>query len=85
VLDDPLGVADHVAAELDHRHVALAGQRVDLVAVARAQRDPHGLGLDAPAPQLARDPAAGAQPVRRRPAAVQRRRHGTSSPSRRAV
>ena len=66
-------------------HVALAGQRVDLVAVARAQRDPHRLRLDPAALELARDAAARAEPVRRRAAAVQARGHGTSSPSRRAV
>ena len=35
VLDDPLRVADRLAAEHQQRHVALPGQRLDLVAVAR--------------------------------------------------
>src|SRR3712207_6920112 len=41
VLDDPLGVADHLAAQLEHRHVALARQRVDVVAVASPRSEEH--------------------------------------------
>ena len=74
VLDDPLGVDDHLAAELEHRHPPLAGQLVDLVAVARAPRHAHRLRLDPARRQLAGHPPARAQPVRRRPAAVQPRR-----------
>ena len=85
VLDDPLGVDDHLAAELEHRHPALPGEVVDLVAVARPPGDPHASRPRVLLGQLARDPAARAQPVRRRAAAVQPRGHGTSSPSRRAA
>ena len=61
-----------LAVEHEHRHLALARERVDLVAVAGAPGDADGLELDARAAQLARDAPARAQPVRRRPAAVER-------------
>ena len=73
VLDDPLGVRDRLVAEQQHRHARLARELVDLGAAARAAREPDLLVLDPVAAQLARDAAARAQPVRRRPAAVQAR------------
>src|SRR5215208_5414069 len=48
---DPLGVADHLAAEHEHRHAVLPGQRVDLVALGLAPPHAAHLGLDSPPPE----------------------------------
>ena len=82
VLDDPVGVADRLAVEDAQRHGALPRQRLDL----RRGR----AGATAPGPcrrrspclaQLARDAAAGAQPVRGRAAAVERGHQGAAIPT----
>src|SRR5215211_2592473 len=71
VLDDPRGVADRLAADLQHGHDRLPGQLLDVGALAAQPRDPPLVGLD-PAPrQLPRHLAARAQAVRRRLAAIQ--------------
>src|SRR3954453_20178974 len=71
VLDDPARVADRLAVDHQHRRDPLAGQLVELVAIRPPPRDALLDRLD-PAPgQLPRDPAAGAQPVRRGLAPVQ--------------
>src|SRR6185503_20324309 len=71
VLDDARGVADRLAADLEHGHDGLAGQLLDLRAVAAQPRDPLLLGLD-PAPgQLPRDLPARAEAVRRGLATVE--------------
>src|SRR3954465_3972528 len=72
VLDDALGVADRLAADDEQRDVALAGERGDLRAVAGAHRRADDLVLDAMATQLAGHAPAGAQPVGRRAATVER-------------
>jgi len=78
VLDDPAGVSDRLAVDVEHREAGLAGEVRDGRAVGASEADV--LGVDAVAAQLARDPAARAQPVRRGPAAVQDRgRHGGAS------
>src|SRR3954469_20705988 len=90
VLDDPLGVADHLAAEDDDGHPVLPRERVDVRPVRAAPRHAVLLDLDPAPPELARDPAARAEPVRRRAAAVQdgahepRTRWSTSSTARAA-
>src|SRR3954467_814482 len=69
--DDPVRVADHLSPQDEHRHAVLAGQRVDLGAVGSAPGHAALLDLDPAAGQLAGPPTAGAEPVRRRAAAVQ--------------
>src|SRR5918992_4839766 len=69
VLDNPARVADRLVADDQERDAGLPGQRLDLLALAAAHA-PH-LDLDAAAAQLARYAAARAQPVGRRPAAVE--------------
>src|ERR687892_702842 len=54
VLDDPVRVADRVAADHEQRDAVLAGEGGDLLAVGLARRHPPFLDLDAVAPQLAR-------------------------------
>src|SRR3954452_1302266 len=72
VLDDPVRVADRVAADDGDRDALLAGERADLRALAPAPRDADLVDRLVPAPQLARDPAARAEAVGRRAAAVER-------------
>jgi hypothetical protein len=71
VLDDPLGVADRLAVELEHRHPILAGDLEDLRAVAFPIGHAHLLVLQPAALERPRGLAAGAEPVRGRHAAVQ--------------
>src|SRR4051794_30691751 len=82
VFHDPLGVADRLAVDDEDRHGALSRERVDLGAVGAAQRGADGLVLDAVVAHLARDAPAGAQPVARRAAAVERGHYGVSLPAR---
>src|SRR3954447_12558045 len=87
MLEDPPRVADRLPVDHEHGHHALARELVDLLAVAPAPRDAPFLGLDAAPGELAGDPAAGAQTVRRGLAAVEQhlvhppedrlRRHGS--------
>ena len=81
VLDDPHGVADHLAAEHQHRHVPLAGQRVDLVRRSRLRQATRCSSTSTPCRVSSRAtrPHGHSQFVRRA-AAVQRRAHGDSHP-----
>src|SRR3954470_23925810 len=71
MLDDALGVRDRLAVEDEHRHVALAGELLDLGAVRLPVGDADLLVLDAVALALARHAPARAQAVRRGAAAVE--------------
>src|SRR5436853_7236603 len=55
VLDDPLGVRDRLALGDQDRHDSLAGESVDLGAVAFAEGHANGLVVDPVAAQLAGD------------------------------
>src|SRR4051812_49123014 len=78
VLDDPVGVADRVAAEDEQGDAILPGELVDLGAVRLAPRHAPLLDLDPVLAQLARHAPARAQVVRRRLAAVEDCGHGSN-------
>jgi hypothetical protein len=71
VLDDPLGVADHLAVEDQHRNPALAAERLDLRAPRTALTDRLRLKFDPVPAQRASDAPAGTQPIGGGVAAVQ--------------
>jgi hypothetical protein len=64
VLDDPLGVADHLAVEDQHRNPTLAAECLDLGAPRAALTDRLRLKCDAVPAQRASDASARAQPIR---------------------
>src|SRR5215212_3898377 len=76
MLDDPVRIADRLAAEDGHGHDALTGERLDFLAVGLAPWHPDLVELHPLSAQLARDPPARAQPVRGRAAAVERGHYG---------
>src|SRR5687768_9606152 len=78
VLDDPVRIADGLAAEDGDGDVRLAGQRGDLLAVAPPPRHADLVEV-LPLPlQLARDAPARAQPVGRGAAAVESGHQGSN-------
>src|SRR5687768_2409182 len=66
-----LGVADHLVAVDEHGHALLAGQLLDLGALAAALRHALRAVLDPELGEPALDGAAGTQNVRRHPAAIE--------------
>jgi monothiol glutaredoxin len=71
VLDDAVRVVDDFVAIDDHWHPLLPGQLPDLEPVPASLRDADLLEFEVAFPQLAGHAAARAEPVRRRPAAIE--------------
>src|SRR5918995_2576923 len=71
MLDDPVRVADRIAADDEQRHAVLAGQGHDLVALGLAPRHAPLLDLQAVPAQPARHAPARAQQIRRRATAIE--------------
>src|SRR3954454_16376044 len=69
--DDPVRVADRLAVDDQHRGVRLPRQGADLGTIGPPPRHAHRVVFDPAPAQLAGDAAAGTQPVRRCPAAVE--------------